>query len=159
MRAALTHSSHGASLQRGLDIEPAAFSLRDGVYAWKDVFCAFKTINHYLSVILLHLIFVFFVCVYFEIETQIEVKVEMVEKIVRTTATPLPPSKGWEKQQWKKKITQWKLMKSHKLMRGKLQRRGVSAFSLAFSLRSGRDKNGLGQDFTLSEDGRLHAVQ
>lgn len=40
-------------------------------------------------------------------------------------------------------ITPWKLMKSHKLMRGKLQRRGVSAFSLAFP--SSRE-NCCGQD-------------
>lgn len=63
------------------------------------------------------------------------------ETNVRTGATPLPPPKGGKNSsERKKKITQRKLMKSHKLMRGKLQRRGVSAFSLAFSLGSGREK-------------------
>lgn len=40
-------------------------------------------------------------------------------------------------------ITPWKLMKSHKLMRGKLRQRGVSAFSLAFP---SSVENGRGQD-------------
>lgn len=44
---------------------------------------------------------------------------------------------------WKEKITPWKLMKSHKLMRGKLRRKGVSAFSLAFSSST---ENGCGWD-------------
>lgn len=43
----------------------------------------------------------------------------------------------------KEEITPWKLMKSHKLMRGKLRRRGVSAFSLAFPSSA---ENGCGQD-------------
>lgn len=43
----------------------------------------------------------------------------------------------------KEEITPWKLMKFHKLMRGKLQWKGVSAFSLAFSSSM---ENGCGQD-------------
>lgn len=76
-----------------------------------------------------------------ENETQVEVKQDDPEdKRLDQSTTLSPHPRGRIKQQRKKKITQRKLMKSHKLMRGKLQRRGVSAFSLAFSLHRGREK-------------------
>lgn len=81
------------------------------------------------------------------------------ETNVRTRAIPLPAPNGWEKAAVKEENYPTEVNEVSQVDEGKIAAKRGQRFLFSLFPPQWQGKNGLGQDFALSEDSRLHAAQ
>lgn len=87
-------------------------------------------------------------------------KVEVNEETnARTRATALPPTQGAGKRAVKEENYPMEVNEVSQVDEGKIAAKRGQCFLFSLFPLQWQAKNGLGQDFRLPEDGRLHAVR